>query len=46
MVVRACRCRNTRDIVDAIVACDGEAAEQAMQAHLRSVDDGLLNWVD
>ncbi len=35
-----------RNIVDAIVDRDGDGAERAMQAHLRSVEDALLNWTD
>ncbi len=35
-----------REIVDAIVDARPDAAEAAMQAHLRSVEDALLNWVD
>jgi DNA-binding GntR family transcriptional regulator len=33
-----------RDIVDAVVAADGEAASKAMLAHLESVIDTLRQW--
>ena len=35
-----------RDIVEAIVSGDGDAAERAMEVHLRSVGEALLNWTD
>ena len=35
-----------REIVDAIVAGDGAAAERAMHTHLGSVEDALRNWID
>jgi DNA-binding GntR family transcriptional regulator len=35
-----------RDIVEAIVGGDGDAAERAMQGHLQSVEDALRNWTD
>lgn len=34
-----------RAIVEAIVDGDGDAAEHAMHAHLRSVEDALRNWI-
>ena len=38
--------RQHRAIVDAVIAGDGDAAEQAMRSHLASVASVLRHWTD